>query len=1072
MIQQGQVDRILHAKAEDVRQILEEAAGTHIFRSKKIAVEKKIDTAGGNLARIEDLFIELKSHIEAISEQVKQANLFNEFSSDLKKTELALIAHNYRFLLEKRQKIKDNLQEQLSTQSEFLAKIADLEVKHTELQGDLDESDPLLEEYQEEITAIREKIAHAEGTIKAAATMAENSKERLPKIDEEIREANENLSELEERLSNTEAELNSALAKRQELEELSQDYRDEIDRILEAAAVYKSRCDELEDDLKDLDLGLESGKMRREGLIKEERNLLKDADQTKSRMSLLENDIKEIDKAIGEVQKTVSARQSGIEQKVLEKQGKQQAIAKRQDEINELKEQKDAIREQYITQGSRRESLLELIESRSDVAKTLKHLREEGGRSAELIRHGLAVDYLAFNDSAGQMSEVAQNALQLWAERIVVDDFDKLNELVERIKSANLPTSGVSVLCSYRFAAEDEAKTQQWAQDFDAVALVDFIEIDEGNGFLTDFFRHIYYLPAVYLSDEELENLPFGIVVVTASGIIISNPNDLTIGARDQSGSATLKTDIEDLTEALAQSQKELTQLQTKIDQLQAQTGSDKLVIEEIDESLKGQDGKTLEILAHLQSMAQQKEHKEELLGDSQRHLTKLESDIGDVTQELQKLEQNRDSLIKQRGALKRDIASLREEREEVEDQDIQIKESYEQKKLDLERTKANEAAIREKFDSISNQTAKLQTFLTRRYDERSRIEEEINQSKNQGVEYQNQIEGYIKKREQLEAKLAESRAKNSATIDQMRLIEEELNKGRRKQSDFERLKSNANVEVERIAIILDSLKNEAEEKYHLELASYEFEVDPGFDAKKTSTRVKQLRAKIEDLGPVNMMALEEHKKLSERHDFVAKQKQEIIESIALLREAIAEIEDTATIKFMETFKVIDKNFQELFPILFPGGDSYLKLTNEEDPLEGGVDIMVRLPGKTTQSMSLFSGGEKALTAIALVFALLKTKPTPFCFLDEVDAPLDEANVGRYNSVLEVLAGKFQFIIITHNRRTMEVLDQLYGITMQEGGVSKVVGVDLQKDLPPHLAKPSFSPQEGSRSIQGATVTP
>src|SRR5690606_25891537 len=134
--------------------------------------------------------------------------------------------------------------------------------------------------------------------------------------------------------------------------------------------------------------------------------------------------------------------------------------------------------------------------------------------------------------------------------------------------------------------------------------------------------------------------------------------------------------------------------------------------------------------------------------------------------------------------------------------------------------------------------------------------------------------------------------------------------------------------------------------------------------------------------------------------------------------------------RFVETFTVINRNFSELFPILFPGGDGHLQLTNEENPLEAGVEIMCRLPGKKQQNMNLFSGGEKALTAISLIFALLKTKPTPFCFLDEVDAPLDEANVGRYNNVLQALSDQFQFIIITHNRRTMEVLDTLYGVTM------------------------------------------
>ena len=195
------------------------------------------------------------------------------------------------------------------------------------------------------------------------------------------------------------------------------------------------------------------------------------------------------------------------------------------------------------------------------------------------------------------------------------------------------------------------------------------------------------------------------------------------------------------------------------------------------------------------------------------------------------------------------------------------------------------------------------------------------------------------------------------------------------------------------------------------------------------------------------MMAIEEYEKLMERYEFLTGQKEEVIGSIMLLEEAISEIEETSREKFLATFHVINKNFQELFPVLFPTGEAKLELKEAEDGdvLNAGVEIMVRMPGKKPRSMNLYSGGEKALTAISLIFALLKTKPTPFCFLDEVDAPLDEANVGRYNLVLEKLSDRFQFIVITHNRRTMEVLDQLYGVTMQEGGVSTVIGVDMKK---------------------------
>ena len=214
------------------------------------------------------------------------------------------------------------------------------------------------------------------------------------------------------------------------------------------------------------------------------------------------------------------------------------------------------------------------------------------------------------------------------------------------------------------------------------------------------------------------------------------------------------------------------------------------------------------------------------------------------------------------------------------------------------------------------------------------------------------------------------------------------------------------------------------------------------------------------------MIASEKYKELSERHEFITSQRDDVENSLSILKSARTEIEDKARSKFLAAFSALNNEFQQLFPILFPSGSASLDLTDSEDPLRGGVEILVRLPGKKQQKMNLFSGGEKALTAISLIFALLKANPTPFCFLDEVDAPLDEANITRYTRVLQSLASRFQFIVISHSRRTMEVFDTLYGVTMSEPGVSKLVSVDMtERSLPSHLLKKE-------RQRAGASASP
>jgi chromosome segregation protein len=203
------------------------------------------------------------------------------------------------------------------------------------------------------------------------------------------------------------------------------------------------------------------------------------------------------------------------------------------------------------------------------------------------------------------------------------------------------------------------------------------------------------------------------------------------------------------------------------------------------------------------------------------------------------------------------------------------------------------------------------------------------------------------------------------------------------------------------------------------------------------------LKAKIERLGPVNMMAIEQFDELEARHTFLATQRKDLVDSIDQTTNAIKRIDETSTARFSEAFSAIQLNFQQTFGTLFGGGRAGLTLLDENDPLESGIDIVASPPGKRLQNVQLLSGGEKALTAIALMFAIFKYKPSPFCLLDEIDAPLDDANVGRFVEMLQGMLDKTQFILITHNRRTMEIANRLYGVTMEEPGVSKLISVQL-----------------------------
>jgi chromosome segregation protein len=218
---------------------------------------------------------------------------------------------------------------------------------------------------------------------------------------------------------------------------------------------------------------------------------------------------------------------------------------------------------------------------------------------------------------------------------------------------------------------------------------------------------------------------------------------------------------------------------------------------------------------------------------------------------------------------------------------------------------------------------------------------------------------------------------------------------------------------------------------------------EPVPDHMTAEEAIAELRGKIDKLGPVNMMAIEQFAELDSRHTFLTTQRKDLVDSIAQTNEAIRRIDETTHARFKEAFVAINANFQQTFSTLFGGGRAGITLLDENDPLESGIDIVASPPGKRLQSVQLLSGGEKALAAIALMFAIFRYKPSPFCLLDEIDAPLDDANIGRFVEMLRSMMDRTQFIVITHNRKTMEAADVLYGITMEEPGLSRVVSVNL-----------------------------
>jgi chromosome segregation protein len=1067
MIQQGQVDRILNAKPEDVREILEEAAGTLVYKQRKIEAQKKLEETALNLSRVEDILREVEKQQGSLENQVEKAKIWKELTDELRELELKLFSHNYHFFKEKLTAIEEQMLAEQNKEVDNIANLATWEARYEELQQILAEADPELAVLGEQFTVIRESIARAEALITNSLTRVSDNEVRLSAIEGELSEEGQHLKALEEQVERCEKELSAAEEEAKALRELIEDFQNEVDAVDESSNVFRTRVAEFEDEVKNLDRLLENNRLRHESISREVEKIRASRAGHGQRIDLLEAEALDALEAVAKWEEKAAGQQDGLDKEIREKHERERILAQSYNLVKEAQTVRDQGKEKYHETKARLASLEELVAGATDVAASWATLTEKEGDLSD-ISLGLIAHHVSFNDSAQELPKKVLTAFEGWSERLVVTNADRVSDLVRMCQRHNV--GGMPVLLLKESESVDTSAVSSWASKFGAEPMSQYLNTSKAASEIKELTNRVYLLQVLQLDSATIDSIPKGLIVFTPQGLLIHSAGDFFIAGSATGGILSRKAEQENLAKELKNLERTLAQSQAAIDELDLRINENRQIVGDIDTKLQGQNKEVLGVMAELQLARQTAENKTELANQARAQVQDIDNQDREFTSELETLYESRQSLEKDRETAIEETRQLREEFASVDERREEIMRQNQQRQLDLARAETRAQQLRENRKHSQAQLELAQNKLTRRYDEQSRLASEIEESKAAHKRAEADIEILIVQRDEIQEKINEKRDANASIHEELKVVDAKLRDCREAQARLQKVLNEKSIEAERIKLGIESFTAQALEKYQVDLVELPFVKDEDFSLDKASRQCSTLRNKIEGIGPVNLMAMKEYEDLSERRTFIMSQRDEINASIEVLNTAIAEIELTSKDKFGVVFEVINKNFGDLFAILFPGGEAALELTNKEDPLAGGVELMVRLPGKTRKSMSLCSGGEKALTAISLIFALLKTKPTPFCFLDEVDAPLDEANVGRYNRVLEALSEQFQFVVITHNRRTMEVLDSLYGVTMQEGGVSTVVGVDMKKDLPPHLKKAfkEIKPPSQVRSVEAA----
>lgn len=1045
LIGQGQIDSILSNKPDERRQIFEEAAGIVKFKSRKSEAEKKLNNTNQNLLRIEDILRELELRIEPLKKQSEKASSFLVLSEELKELELNLYlkeiedvklklgAEEEQFKIVKAQHSDyvSKKEDIASEQSKCQKKIEDLQNDIQNLRENYFEITNLIKElegdkvlYQEKIQNIDNNISRIDSEILDLSTEDENINNQLVKLTEEKENLDRLLAESNELLVNEntkfESNINFISNHQKELEDL----KGKVIEVLNRISSSKSEVNSINT--------MKENILNRIQKIEYERtNLSENEKENSENLKMAAEEVNKIKDSL---------KQKTMEKEELIKQNNE-VRNKYQSLLKVYEKEKNSLRDME----SQRRILDQMEQSfegfNASVRKTLQLCKKnkELGKGV----HGVVAQLMSIPKEYEIAMEVS---LGYSMQNIVCNDEGDAKRIIKYLKQNNLGRVTFFPLSNVNTWRNNDDIPQN-VKSFDGYIGVASSLITCSKEY-DNLFR--YLLGRTLIVDNidsavKISKMIKKYKIVTLDGDVINPGGTITGGSYKSKISNVfsrkrelneLKDKILELTDVTTKYANDLEGYKSKLENISEELNVNSLAIENI----------KLMLLK-----------KENLLSNIENQGRSLSSSIKNLDEEINELENELSDMDESIINKESSIIELESENESLRDNIRGITEIIANKQEEMDSLKESVTSIKVKSASLKGKMENCQSEIDRLKNtmqiwKNSRVDKE-----NELVKLNAEKEEYIKSLDNI-----------VISINDNNILSQQIDYNIKKFTDEKSIWSEKNKEIleknEAIDNALDDLRDSLHkievrkarlelqhdnhikaiwEKYELgyiEALDHKTEVE---DFNKASSRIKYLNREIKKLGEVNLGSINEYKEVSERFTFLNSQKDDLIKAKESLNQVIRELEITMKKQFVKSFEEINENFSVIFNQLFNGGKAKLVLQDDGDVLEGNIDIVAQPPGKKLQNLSLLSGGERALTAIALLFSILRTKPTPFCILDEIEAALDDVNIFRFAEFLKEFTKNSQFIIITHRKGTMEIIDYLYGITMQEYGVSKVVSVKL-----------------------------
>lgn len=1026
IIEQGKIGMILNAKPEDRRFLIEEAAGVTKYKSRKKAALRKIEATRQNLLRLGDIVAEVRRQTASLKRQAQKAERFRALREELKGIEVGLARRRFAELSATLETGGARDKEERQALAALAARLEQEERTLDEARLAQGEEERVVARLQEQVFRLAAELEKVAGHLALAAREGEGLARRREQGLAEEQEVVRRLAEAdgeEERLKQTREDLGGDLER--ELRRLAEGEAalaelTQRDGDLEAAQQEtRQLLYRLLTDLSQLSAGQQEIERRRRQL--DERKT-----RQRSETVRLREQLGEAESLIAELATSLAALRTAHESLGEEQEGLRAAVAR----LREEREENEAMLARHREElGQSRSRLLSLRQLERD-------LEGYGGGVKALF---------ADAEWRGRFSGVVADHLEAPAHLVTALEA----VLGERLQALVAPDRETAAAAAAFLGGQDGRSTFAWpgwtataaALPEGARPLAELVSPRPGS---EDLVRALL---AGYGQVPSLEPywgrpLPAGTLLVTEAGELLSWRGEFTGGGRQGLGQGLLhkKREMKELAVLVESQEERLAALEEQREHLREALRESEERLREVESARHGQALKVMDSEKDLQRLEETRARLDErvevlALEDEQLHGEERELD-----RRLEETQSSRALLEGQRLEHEEGVARIQEEAQVLRREIAVVRERVTALKVTVAGLREREDGHRGELERLARLRRDLQsrrTLIAERC--REALEEE---SRLVGESERLRIEQEVLAKRHLEdqARLAEVRERFALAQEKLEERQERLRRLREELDALRETHGAGQLRLRELALEAEHLHANVLERYRVDLRDGTATTEE-VDVEAAQGRVEELRRAVEAIGEVNLTAIEEYRELEERGQFLQVQQEDLRQSLDGLQTAIGKINRTTRKRFRETFDLVNAKFQEIFPRLFRGGQGELRLTDESDLLETGLEIIVQPPGKKLQNVSLLSGGEKALTAVALIFSIFLIKPSPFCMLDEVDAPLDDANIGRFNEMIKEMSQVSQFIIITHSKRTMEVADTLYGVTMEEPGVSKLVSV-------------------------------